>query len=97
MSPGDAIIDVPFYGYIVGQTDLAIGLADEPFADAEVWLPKSQVHAVHYEDGGEYRGDDYEENVEVAIIEMPRWLAREHDWVDDDDDEYLDPNDYWGD
>lgn len=84
------IVVAPYYGYIVAQTDLAIGLAADAMAKVEMWLPKSQVYDVQYNAGPyaaqhDKRSDEYEEDTELTCLAVPRWLAQEHDLDVEDD------------
>lgn len=57
---------------IVAETDIAVGFGEED--EVTLWLPKSQIDELTYEDEDdeEIRVGDF---VEAACI--PRWLAEE--------------------
>ncbi len=74
---GDNLVWAACDGYIVAETEKAVGIARKPRGDVEYWLPKGQVNGYKYDDGGD--NQEVRKNVLVRSIELPAWLAEQRD------------------
>jgi len=69
-----------YQGFVAKETDKAIGLHTEfpaPHGSIEMWLPKSQLKGVEYDDGGDSL--DIREGEGIRAVLVPRWLADKND------------------
>lgn len=64
--------ELPSTMYVVVVTEKAIGLAEDLHSEVELWLPLSQLDS------------EFEIGEMVDEIELPRWLAEEHDLATSD-------------
>jgi len=79
---------VPYHGFIVAETEKAIGLADDLLDDVRCWIPKSQIESIEYEEPEAAGADDFVRNIMLDGLEIPMWLADEHGLEYDDHAEY---------
>lgn len=65
-----------YTGFIVKETDLAIGIGHSS-DDVDVWVPRSQLSLISYANGGdsdEIRVGDPIEGIEVSEWWLNKWL-----------------------
>lgn len=64
-------------GYVVRESDKAVGFGETPDAKKLLWIPKSVLHNITYQAKGV--GDSTRVRIGEAIeaIQIPDWLARQ--------------------
>lgn len=72
MSNRSQLVFADIEGVLEAETENAIGI--KCGADEMVWIPKSQLGHITYEDGDSF---DVRINENVEAVEIPVWLARE--------------------
>ncbi len=66
-----------YAGFVVAETDKAVGLGTEYPGDVEMWLPKSQLSGIEYDEGGD--SDEVRVGEGLRAVRLPQWLAEEKD------------------
>lgn len=63
---------------IIIETDDAFGFANGQHDDL-LWLPKSQIESMEFDEGGDSADFDDQVGELVRAVRIPAWLARDKD------------------